>query len=42
MVLRIFRHRNVEFIVAPYLAWAQASDPFVARLLTWSDDPSRP
>jgi hypothetical protein len=23
MVLRIFRHRNVEFIVAPYLAWAQ-------------------
>ncbi|KZT43222.1 hypothetical protein SISSUDRAFT_748663 [Sistotremastrum suecicum HHB10207 ss-3] len=24
-VLRIFRHRNVEFIVAPYLAWAQVS-----------------
>jgi hypothetical protein len=23
MVLRIFRHRNVEFIVAPYFAWAQ-------------------
>lgn len=23
VVLRIFRHRNVEFIVAPYLAWAQ-------------------
>ncbi|KIY44975.1 XPG I-region protein [Fistulina hepatica ATCC 64428] len=23
MVLRIFRNRNVEFIVAPYLAWAQ-------------------
>ncbi|KAH6916454.1 temperature dependent protein affecting M2 dsRNA replication-domain-containing protein [Coprinopsis sp. MPI-PUGE-AT-0042] len=23
MILRIFRHRNVEFIVAPYLAWAQ-------------------
>ncbi|KAJ7236433.1 XPG I-region protein [Mycena haematopus] len=23
MVLRIFRHRNVEFIVAPYTAWAQ-------------------
>ena len=23
IVLRIFRHRNVEFIVAPYLAWAQ-------------------
>jgi hypothetical protein len=23
MVLRIFRHRNVEFIVAPYCAWAQ-------------------
>lgn len=25
VVLRIFRHRNVEFIVAPYLAWAQVS-----------------
>ncbi|KAK2465487.1 hypothetical protein APHAL10511_002379 [Amanita phalloides] len=23
MVLRIFRHRNVEFIVAPYLSWSQ-------------------
>ena len=23
MVLRIFRHRNVEFIVAPYVSWAQ-------------------
>ncbi|KAJ7780095.1 temperature dependent protein affecting M2 dsRNA replication-domain-containing protein [Mycena maculata] len=23
MVLRIFRHRNVEFMVAPYSAWAQ-------------------
>ncbi|RXW24385.1 hypothetical protein EST38_g1501 [Candolleomyces aberdarensis] len=23
MVLRVFRHRNVEFIVAPYLAWSQ-------------------
>ncbi|KAF9525936.1 PIN domain-like protein [Crepidotus variabilis] len=23
MVLRIFRHRNVEFLVAPYIAWAQ-------------------
>jgi len=23
MVLRIFRHRNVEFLVAPYVAWAQ-------------------
>ena len=22
-VLRIFRHRNVEFLVAPYIAWAQ-------------------
>ena len=22
-VLRIFRHRNVEFLVAPYVAWAQ-------------------
>jgi hypothetical protein len=25
MVLRIFRHRNVEFLVAPYVAWAQVS-----------------
>lgn len=25
MVLRIFRHRNVEFIIAPYVAWAQVS-----------------
>ncbi|KAG6853230.1 hypothetical protein C0991_005857 [Blastosporella zonata] len=23
MVLRIFRHRNVEFMIAPYVAWAQ-------------------
>ncbi|KAG6807865.1 hypothetical protein H0H93_000901, partial [Arthromyces matolae] len=23
MVLRIFRHRNVEFMIAPYIAWAQ-------------------
>lgn len=23
MVLRIFRHRNVEYVVAPYVAWAQ-------------------
>ncbi|KAJ8094869.1 hypothetical protein PM082_010082 [Marasmius tenuissimus] len=23
MILRIFRHRNVEFVVAPYLAWPQ-------------------
>ena len=23
MVLRMFRHRNVEFLVAPYLAWPQ-------------------
>lgn len=23
MVLRIFRHRNVEYLVAPYLSWAQ-------------------
>lgn len=26
MVLRIFRHRNVEFIIAPYVAWAQVRD----------------
>lgn len=25
MVLRIFRHRNVEFLVAPYVSWAQVS-----------------
>jgi hypothetical protein len=29
MVLRIFRHRNVEFIIAPYVGWAQ-----VRRLYT--------
>ncbi|PPQ65190.1 hypothetical protein CVT24_011374 [Panaeolus cyanescens] len=23
MILRIFRHRNVEFLIAPYVAWAQ-------------------
>lgn len=23
MILRIFRHRNVEFIIAPYVAWPQ-------------------
>lgn len=36
MVLRIFRHRNVEFLVAPYVAWAQVRDIrlFVCRLLT--------
>lgn len=29
MVLRIFRHRNVEFIIAPYVAWAQVCNvPF--------------
>jgi hypothetical protein len=26
LVLRIFRHRMVEYIVAPYLQWAQVSD----------------
>jgi XPG N-terminal domain len=26
-VLRIFRHRNVEFMVAPYLPWAQVCFP---------------
>ena len=25
MVLRIFRHRNVEFIIAPYVAWPQVN-----------------
>ncbi len=25
MILRIFRHRNVEFLVAPYVSWAQVS-----------------
>ena len=24
MILRIFRHRNVEFLIAPYNSWAQA------------------
>jgi len=26
-VLRIFRHRNVEFLIAPYNSWAQVRDP---------------
>jgi hypothetical protein len=30
MVLRIFRHRNVEFLVAPYVAWAQVSILFLS------------
>lgn len=36
MVLRIFRHRNVEFLVAPYVAWAQvrAIRLFICTLLT--------
>lgn len=37
MVLRIFRHRNVEFIVAPYVAWPQVRSnqlPKCQRLLT--------
>lgn len=29
LVLRIFRHRSVEFIVAPYLTSAQVSSAFV-------------
>jgi hypothetical protein len=28
MVLRIFRHRNVEFLIAPYVAWAQVCIAF--------------
>ena len=28
MLLRIFRHRNVEFMVAPYVAWAQVRPMF--------------
>ena len=44
MVLRIFRHRNVEFIVAPYVAWAQVrpnSHPYlVAFLLVFRYNPS--
>ena len=27
MVLRVFRHRNVEFMVAPYISWAQVRSP---------------
>ena len=25
IILRLFRHRNVEFMVAPYISWAQVS-----------------
>ncbi|KDQ19067.1 hypothetical protein BOTBODRAFT_483056 [Botryobasidium botryosum FD-172 SS1] len=25
-VLRIFRHRNVDFVIAPYTSWAQVDD----------------
>ncbi|KAJ3511835.1 hypothetical protein NLJ89_g3869 [Agrocybe chaxingu] len=32
MVLRIFRHRNVEFLIAPYVAWAQVCTPFLLTL----------
>ncbi|KAJ7155893.1 XPG I-region protein [Mycena filopes] len=35
MVLRIFRHRNVEFIVAPYVAWAQRT---ILTELTLNED----
>lgn len=39
MVLRIFRHRNVEFIVAPYTAWSQVSfvDFISVHLMTCND-----
>ena len=30
MILRIFRHRNVEFLVAPYTAWAQVRFHFIS------------
>lgn len=35
MVLRIFRQRNVEFIVAPYLSWAQVGIPINLILLQY-------
>ena len=28
IVLRVFKHRNVEFLVAPYVAWAQVRPLF--------------
>lgn len=33
MVLRIFRHRNVEFMVAPYVAWPQVRSFSIIRAL---------
>jgi len=33
-VLRIFRHRNVEFLVAPYISWAQVCFPSTSLLFT--------
>jgi hypothetical protein len=33
MVLRIFRHRNVEFLIAPYISWAQVR--FFIRFLSF-------
>lgn len=33
MVLRIFRHRNVEFIIAPYVAWAQVSSRVTYKMI---------
>ncbi|KAK0457391.1 PIN domain-like protein [Desarmillaria tabescens] len=36
MVLRIFRHRNVEFIIAPYLAWPQVCE-FLIPVVTSSN-----
>lgn len=33
MVLRVFRHRNVEYLIAPYISWAQVC-PFADYLFT--------
>lgn len=35
MVLRIFRNRNVEFIVAPYFAWAQVCGTYTIVCAFW-------
>lgn len=32
MVLRVFKHRNVEFLIAPYVAWAQVRMAPFARM----------
>lgn len=36
-VLRIFRHRNVEYMVAPYVAWAQVRFSLFFLLCSFGD-----